>query len=144
MQRHIVCRLSELPPGHRKLIQVGRKSIGIFNVDGRFYALLNHCPHQHAPLCLGPLTGTTGSGQSGRLEWVREGEIIRCPWHGWEFDVTTGMSVFNPHKVRTASYSVSLEPSCAEAPGMDSAEKEPSVESFPVSVENSLVVLHTP
>lgn len=141
-ERTIVCRAAELPPGSRKIVQVGRKSIGVFNVKGEFYALLNHCPHQHAPLCLGQLTGTTKADcPSGKIEWIRDGEIIRCPWHAWEFDVKTGKSIFNPHRVRTASYTVEVEKPSGECESAD--EADPSVESFPVTVEDSLVILIT-
>jgi len=142
-QRHIVCPVSELLPGQRKIVQVGRKSIGVFNVGGEFYALLNHCPHQHAPLCLGPLTGTTEIGEDGRISHAREGEIIRCPWHGWEFDIKSGRSIFNPHRVRTASYAVKVAPLCGgdamTPPG--SEDSDPGVETFPVSVEDAYVIL---
>jgi nitrite reductase (NADH) small subunit len=145
---HIVCRAEELPPGSRKIVQIGKKSIGVFNVNGTYYALLNFCPHQHAPLCLGKVTGYSPTSERvGEYPWAREGEIIRCPWHGWEFDITNGKSIFNPHKVRTASYPAGLE-KCAghgaalaeSAEGAES-EPEPSVETFPVEVEGLNVVV---
>jgi 3-phenylpropionate/trans-cinnamate dioxygenase ferredoxin subunit len=60
----------------------------------------------------------------GEFHYEREGEIVRCPWHGWEFDIKTGRSIFNPHKVRTASYPVVVQ------------AEEQSVETFPVQVED--------
>jgi nitrite reductase/ring-hydroxylating ferredoxin subunit len=71
----------------------------------------------------------------GEYAWAREGEILRCPWHGWEFDITTGRSVFNPHTTRVRSYEVTVEP----AAGFDEDER---VETYPVSVEDGFVVLH--
>jgi nitrite reductase/ring-hydroxylating ferredoxin subunit len=71
----------------------------------------------------------------GEYTWAREGEILRCPWHGWEFDITTGRSVFNPHKTRVRSYEVTVEP----AAGSDEDERG---ETYPVSVEDGFVVLH--
>ena len=145
--RHPVCPADELPPGSRKIVSVGGRSIGIFNVDGRLYALRNNCPHQGAPLCLGPISGTTLPGPVGSFTYGRDGEIIRCPWHGWEFDLTSGKSVFNPHRVRVRSYQVAIE----EAPGgtaddpMDRDDprlrEDPSVETFPVRVERKMVVV---
>lgn len=132
-----VCRVSELAPGDRKIVEVDGKSIGVFNVNGQFYALRNICPHQFAPLCRGKITGTTLPSQVGQYIYAREGEIIRCPWHGWEFDITTGKSIFNPHKVKVRSYEVSVEKSCPHAD-----EEEASVETFPVSVEDGVVTLH--
>lgn len=120
--RHLVCRAEELAPGERRMVQVGKKSIGVFNVKGEYFALLNVCPHQLAPLCEGPICGYSPPSGVGEFRYEREGEIIRCPWHGWEFDLKTGRSIFNPHQVRTASYRVTLE-------------DEPAVETFPVRVE---------
>lgn len=133
MPAHPVARLSELPPGARKIVEVGGRSIGIFNLDGELYAVRNSCPHQGAPLCLGSIGGTAAESRPGEYVWEREGEILRCPWHGWEFDITTGRSVFNPHKTRVRSYEVTVDREGSE---------EESVETYLVSVEDSVVVLH--
>jgi len=131
-----ICRAAELPPGGRKIVTVANKSIGVFNIKGKFFALRNICPHQFAPLCEGTITGTTLPSAPGQYRYAREGEIIRCPWHGWEFDITTGKSIFNPHKVKARSYEVSVE-KCA---ALD--QEDPSVETFAVSVEDDVVMLH--
>jgi nitrite reductase/ring-hydroxylating ferredoxin subunit len=130
LDRHIICTVDELPPGERKIVSVKGRSIGVFNVGGRFYALRNTCPHQGAPLCLGSLNGTTMPAKPGEYIWSREDEILRCPWHGWEFDITTGCSIHNPRKMLVRTYEVSIE------------RDESTVETFEVSIENSLVVLH--
>ena len=130
----MVCAANELPPGTRRIVSVGSRSIGVFNVGGRYHALRNVCPHQGAPLCEGPLTGTALPGPPGTFRYGREGEILRCPWHGWEFDVTSGRSIFNPHAVRVRSYRVAVE--AAECQSDDVR-----VETFPVSVERKMVVL---
>ncbi len=131
-----VCCVVELPPGERKIVEADGKSIGVFNVHGKFYALRNICPHQFAPLCEGTITGTTLPSKVGEYSYAREGEIIRCPWHGWEFDITTGKSIFNPHKVKARSYEVSVEAACLQN------DEEESVETFPISVEDGIVTLH--
>lgn len=135
MKLHRVCKAAELPPGQRKIIEVEGKSIGVFNLQGSYYALRNLCPHQFAPLCLGKVTGYCETSPVGEFHWVREGEIVRCPWHAWEFDIKTGRSIFNPHKVRTKSYPVSLEKDQPE-------EEDASVESYAVSVEEDTVFVH--
>jgi nitrite reductase/ring-hydroxylating ferredoxin subunit len=91
--------------------------------------LRNSCPHQGAPLCRGAITGMTVPGKPGEYVWAREGEILRCPWHGWEFDVTSGRSVCNPHRTRVKTYEVTVE-------------EDESVETYPVTLEVGLVVLH--
>jgi nitrite reductase/ring-hydroxylating ferredoxin subunit len=101
--RVLVGPLSELPPGSSRIVPVGRHGIGVFNVDGALYALTNRCPHMGAPLCRGPVTGTvesTGDPYSG--VWAMEGRVLRCPWHSWEFDITSGRTIARPLRaVRT-------------------------------------------
>ncbi len=129
-----ICRVGDLLPGERKVVEVERRSIGVFNVHGEYYALRNLCPHQGAPLCRGIITGTNLPSQPGEYIWERDGEILRCPWHGWEFDITSGRSVFNPHRLRVRTYAVTVEPHVEE--------EDPSVEKFDVTVEEGWVVLH--
>lgn len=140
MDRHIVGRVSEMPPGERKIVEVKGRSIGVFNVHGNYYALRNACPHQLAPLCLGAIKGMAMPSQPGEYIWAREGEILRCPWHGWEFDITTGRSIFNPHRMRVKSYEVTVEAKAQEDESLET--KDASVETYPVTVENELVILH--
>jgi nitrite reductase/ring-hydroxylating ferredoxin subunit len=113
-ERIEVCPAAELPPGERRVIEAGGLSIGVFNVGGEYHALLNLCPHQLAPLCEGRVTGTTTADAPGEYDWERDGQIVRCPWHGWEFDVATGESVFNPH-VGTRTFETAVEQSEADA-----------------------------
>jgi 3-phenylpropionate/trans-cinnamate dioxygenase ferredoxin subunit len=132
MSKHIVGTIAEIGPGQRKIVEVNGVSIGVFNVNGAYYALRNRCPHQGAPLCLGSIKGTTLPSQPGEYIWAREGEILRCPWHGWEFDITTGRSVCNPHRTLVRSYDVTVEP------------VDPSIETYPVAVQAGNVVLLLP
>jgi nitrite reductase/ring-hydroxylating ferredoxin subunit len=152
MSRHVVCPAEELPPGARKIISIGNRTVGVFNVDGSYYALLNRCPHLASPLCKGVVTGLITSPAQYQSEFSRDGEILRCPWHGCEFDITTGQSVFNPHRVRVRSYEVLVEPLGAEADDADAPcqafttigpdDPDPSLETFPVAVEQHHVVLY--
>lgn len=137
MGRHIVGKVSSVPPGDRTIIEAEGRSIGIFNVDGAFFALRNSCPHQAAPLCLGAVKGMTMPSKPGEYIWARDGEILRCPWHGWEFDITTGRSIFNPHRTRVKAYDVTIEDRIG-----DENEEDESVETFHVSVEDGWIVLH--
>lgn len=159
--RHEVCSVDELPPGERRIVEVSGLSIGVFNVDGEFYALANVCPHQLAELCRGEIGGVVTSEGVGDYGWEREGEVVRCPRHKWAFDVTTGESVFNPH-LRTRTFDVEVEPS--EDAGRASAGKggsidpetarqveeygtalsgeEPPVDTYDVEVEDEVVVLY--
>jgi nitrite reductase/ring-hydroxylating ferredoxin subunit len=150
MGRHVIAHTREIPPGERKIVEVDGRSIGVFNVKGRYHALRNTCPHQAAPLCLGTVTGTAMPSRPGEYIWARDGEIVRCPWHGWEFDITTGKSVFNPHRLRVKTYRVTVEPRGEDGQAGPPQEvdwsadaEDPSVETYPVTVEDGWVVLHT-
>jgi nitrite reductase/ring-hydroxylating ferredoxin subunit len=110
MASHVVGAVEDFPPGSHKVVKVGRAEIGVFNVRGQFYALPNLCTHQFGPLCEGTVNGTTAcTAESGwRIEWVRDGEILTCPWHGLEFDITTGECVAAP-RVRLRQYAVTVQ-----------------------------------
>jgi nitrite reductase (NADH) small subunit len=90
------------------IANIAGRSIGVPNVAGVFYALRCICPHQQATLCEGPLTGTALPSVLGRYEYGRAGQILRCYWHGWEFDVTTGCSVFDPARCGVRTYRVTV------------------------------------
>lgn len=137
MAKHVVSRFSEFPPGTRRVVEVGRRSIGVFNIEGEFFALRNSCPHQGAPLCLGPIMGKTFADRPFEVHYSDDEPIVKCPWHGWEFDIATGQSVFNPHRVRVRSYEVTVEL-------LDGVlgEEDPTVDTYTVTVEDGLVILH--
>lgn len=100
----VVGRAAEIPPGSRKIVDVDGRSIGIFNIEGRFYAIRNTCPHAGGPLCRGVQAGLVLSKEPPEYDYVRQGEFIRCPWHQWEFDITTGQSWFAPNRTRVRRY----------------------------------------
>ena len=109
-RRHVVARSDELPAGGRKIVRVGGREIGVFNSGGTLYAVRNVCPHQGAPLCVGPVTGTTLPSAPGEYVYGLEGRVLRCPWHGWEFDLATGRGLYDATgKDRVATYEVRIE-----------------------------------
>ena len=65
---------TDLEPGERRIVEAGGREVALFNVDGTFHAIENTCCHRGGPL---------GDGEVN-------GNVVACPWHGWEFDVTTG------------------------------------------------------
>jgi len=107
--KHVVAAVSEIPPGGRKRVEVAGRDVAVFNLEGEFFAIANKCPHRGGPLCQGTLTGLVLSDEPGDYQYVRQGEIIRCPWHNWEFDVRTGKSWCDPEKVRARRFGVSVE-----------------------------------
>jgi nitrite reductase (NADH) small subunit len=84
-------KTTEIAPGTIKEFQVEGKPVAVANVDGKFYAINNTCLHRGGPLGQGPL----------------EGKIVTCPWHGWEYDVTTGKISQNP-AVGVNSYPIEI------------------------------------
>ena len=97
----------ELERSGRLVARLDGREIGVLRLeDGRLAAIRNRCPHSGAPLCLGTLVqrlaGTPGRyADSGRV-------VLRCPWHGWEFDVGTGECPDEP-ALRVAVYPARIE-----------------------------------
>lgn len=105
---YVVASSDELPMGGRKLVEVAGRSLGLFNVQGEIVAVLNVCPHELAPVCRGRVGGTTLPSLPGEFCWGREGEILACPWHGWEFDLLTGQALADPRR-RLRRYPVRVD-----------------------------------
>lgn len=90
---YVIGQLTEFPEGSHRIVEVGGRQIGIFNIRNELYALPNICPHQTGPVCAGrSLTGSVLASKDSdwKPEWVHEGEVIVCPWHGLEYHVPTG------------------------------------------------------
>ncbi|WP_344112059.1 Rieske (2Fe-2S) protein [Nocardioides humi] len=99
---HVICPAEELQPGMRKLVRIGRLELGVYNVKGQIVAVRNLCPHAGAPLCHSRATGTVVSPAPTQREWAYDGEILKCPWHGWEFKLPSGETLVEPkYKVVT-------------------------------------------
>lgn len=77
--------------GDNVVKEVKGREIGIFYVDGEYYAVLNWCCHADGPLCEGELTGRYTLDEDG-FSWNYEDSnmYIECPWHQWKFDIRTG------------------------------------------------------
>ncbi len=133
---HVVCRADELGPGQRVIAACGPVEVGVFNLGGEYFALLNRCPHKSAPLCKGVHRGHMTADEPRQLKMSESKEVIGCPWHGWEFEIRTGRSYFNPHRVRARSYDA------ARVSGQDIEEEDPSVPTFPVQREDDYIVVY--
>jgi len=90
-----VASVSEVPAGTGRVVEANGRALALFNVDGRFYAMDNTCLHRGGPVGDGDLEGT----------------IVTCPWHGFQYDVTTGRNVLDPD--------VGLEPFAVRVDGDD-------------------------
>jgi 3-phenylpropionate/trans-cinnamate dioxygenase ferredoxin subunit len=84
-----VCPVDELPPGEVKIVHAGQVSVGVYNLDGEYYAIEDRCSHDDGPLCEGDFDPETG--------------VAICPRHGANFDIRSGRALtlpaFEPVKV---------------------------------------------
>ena len=135
MSRHVVATVDEIAPGTCKIITVKGREIGIFHVNDEFFALINRCPHQGAQLCRGALLSRLESPTPGEYRLTRQGEMLRCPWHCWEFDIRTGQSYCDPRRFRVKAYAAHVEPGASVVKGPYVAE------TLNVSVEDDYVVV---
>jgi nitrite reductase/ring-hydroxylating ferredoxin subunit len=87
-----VASVNELSPGQCKTVHAAGKAIALSNVEGVFYAIDDVCAHHGGPLGEGTLEGTT----------------ITCPWHHWQYDVTTGKGTVNP-QMNVDAYRLKVE-----------------------------------
>jgi nitrite reductase/ring-hydroxylating ferredoxin subunit len=135
VSRHVVAGVAEVAPGSCKLVTAKGREIGVFNVGGKFYALANRCPHKGGPLCSGRITGLAQSRGPGDYRLIRAGEFLRCPWHGWEFEIATGQSYCDPKTLQARQFEVEV------APGQELVKGPYIAENFPVSVEENYLVV---
>ena len=97
---------SELPAGARKIVTVGRREVVVLNVDGEFHALFNRCPHRQAPLSAGEVRNGRKATEVGQIEYDPETRVLLCPWHRYEYDLTSGRCAADPKGLRVGTYSV--------------------------------------
>lgn len=90
--RYRIAAVSEIPPGTGRELVAEGKIVAVYHVEGQFYAMDGICRHAGGPLGKGTLTGC----------------IVTCPWHGWQFDVTTGKHRLSSHIFQTC-YPVQVE-----------------------------------
>ncbi len=87
-----VASVNEIQAGQGKAVTVGDREVGLFQCDGKICAVDNVCPHAGGPLSDGDI----------------QGSVVTCPWHGWRFDVCTGVSPMNP-AAKITTYEVKVE-----------------------------------
>lgn len=109
--KYRICDIADIPQGEKRAYII--KNVPLLVVhsrQGAFYAIYNRCPHQHVPLSEGVLCGITVAGQPGDdFIYTRDAEIIRCPWHGFSFDVTNGQCLAASERLRVKTFSLSID-----------------------------------
>jgi 3-phenylpropionate/trans-cinnamate dioxygenase ferredoxin component len=88
-----VAKTSALPAGAQACVSAGGKRIALFNVDGAYYAIEDNCNHRGGPLSEGEI----------------HGKIVTCPWHGAQFDVSTGEPKRPPAQMPLLTFPVKVQ-----------------------------------
>jgi 3-phenylpropionate/trans-cinnamate dioxygenase ferredoxin subunit len=110
-KKYVVARASDIAEGERIIVEVAGRSIGVFNIDGKFYAFLNRCPHRGAQLCKGDVLALLESDRPGEFKYDPTTKFLACPWHGWEFDIVTGQSWVSPDNMKARPFTIDVETS---------------------------------
>lgn len=106
-QEILVGDTGELVDGKFKIVQQGALKIGVTRLrDGTIRAVRNWCPHKGAAICKGIIGGTWPPSAPGDLVYDCEGEILVCPWHGFEYDLRTGDELYRKVPTRLRFYEV--------------------------------------
>jgi nitrite reductase/ring-hydroxylating ferredoxin subunit len=140
----VVSRLQDFPPGERRIVKAGSRSIGVFRVEDEFFAIRNRCPHQGGPLCQGRLSPWAVASGPGQVRMDGPPRLVACPWHGWEYDLATGQSFMGPGETRVKAYEVAVERGSEIPSEAREAGREPGpyvAETFTVYVEEDYVVV---
>jgi 3-phenylpropionate/trans-cinnamate dioxygenase ferredoxin subunit len=92
-----------------RVIEVAGRRIGVINVGEAFFAIADRCPHMGASMCTGSLGGTLLPSRPHEHLYGMEDRVIRCPWHGWEFDLETGRSLLEARRYGLKTYRLTEE-----------------------------------
>lgn len=93
---HDVCAAAELAPGSMVQTTVGERAVVVARTEaGRLYAFSDRCLHQGAPLAHGRLLTDVQGHRTGEYRLCTGRDIVKCPWHGYEYDVRSGCGLFD-------------------------------------------------
>lgn len=84
MAEYVVGKVDEIPEGKGIAVEAGRRTIAVFRVAGKLYAVANRCPHKGASLCEGEVKVERG--------------VVRCPWHHWNWQLGNGKLEADPRQ----------------------------------------------
>ncbi|HEY7196240.1 MAG TPA: Rieske 2Fe-2S domain-containing protein [Gaiellaceae bacterium] len=101
-------RADELPEGVARAVDAFGTTIAVFNVGGRLFALENRCAHHGGPLCFGRVTAALLASEPYSYRLDPDRPVVVCPWHGWEYELATGRTMFDP-AVFVRAFDVRLE-----------------------------------
>jgi len=108
MNWHNVARCDQVKPGQPLIVTVQGKQVGLFHEGGDYFAVLDFCPHAGAPICRGRVSGAVACDEQGNLRYDHDRQVLRCPWHHWEFDLRTGKALL-PIREKLRTYPIRVE-----------------------------------
>jgi len=107
--QHPVGSVEELRRERCRVVQIDGRRIGVISVDDAFFAVRDRCPHRPADICRGTVGGTFVASTPQDLVYGRDQRVLRCPWHGWEFDLESGRSLLEPERFGLKVYEVTVQ-----------------------------------
>ncbi|AWB32979.1 Rieske (2Fe-2S) protein [Orrella marina] len=106
---HRLCHIDDIPHGTGLALEVQGRPIGVMRAQDTVYAFKNMCPHKRAPLAFGTIDGTMlPTSCAGELNYGMQDQILKCPWHGWEFSIETGKCLFGVSDAKVKTYPVTV------------------------------------
>jgi nitrite reductase/ring-hydroxylating ferredoxin subunit len=149
MAKYVVAKAQDVGEGEHIVIDINGRSVGIFHVDGEWYGLLNRCPHRGGPMCEGLMVSYLEADRPGEVRYDPGRKLLECPWHGWEFDLKTGQSYFDPLRTRLRPYPVTVQSGEVLAHELEDGEQSDTTlvkgpytaETYEVSIEDDYVVV---
>jgi nitrite reductase (NADH) small subunit len=112
MPEYFAGKVTDYADGDRKVVDCADSEVGIFRIDGEFFAWHNRCAHRAGPVCQGRIMKRV-------IEPVAEDRTIRsqqydpsethiiCPWHGYEYSIKTGFHQGN-HRIRLRKAEIAI------------------------------------
>jgi nitrite reductase/ring-hydroxylating ferredoxin subunit len=103
-----ICEEHDLELDAIRTVELDGREVCLVRTSAGVFAFGTVCPHQGGPMCHGAIKGTMDPSDPNRYEFAHEGEVVTCPWHGYEFHMTDGSSVGGALKGRLAAYQVEV------------------------------------
>ena len=138
MKKYVVSEVDSIAEREVRRFEIGGKAIALARLNGEFFALIDRCPHGGAPLSGGRFAHQVESDGPGDYRVCRADELLRCPWHGWEYDLRTGQSWSDPKSTRTRALKTE------QVKGSDLVKGPYVAETVPVTVEGNYLIVELP
>ena len=108
-RRHKLGSAEDFPIGAVRILNVDGTEVGVIRLsNGEFHAMRNYCPHKGAPICKGTVGGTWPPCEPQKLNYDLDGSVIVCPWHGYEYDIRSGIELYQKRPTRLRKYPVEV------------------------------------